>query len=198
MQPLDVPPPILRELPEELVGERVLVRAVQPGDGAALWEAIEEAREHLRPWLPWVDEQRSPSDSEAYARRAHARWLTRDDMVHRIWDRQTGQCLGAVGLHPANWNVPSFEIGYWLRPSAVGRGYMTEAVRLVCGLAFEVLGAARVFIRCDPHNTRSAAVPQRLGFRHEGTLRCDTRSPSGELRDTMYWGMTAEEWGGRN
>lgn len=49
------PPPILRELPEELLGERVQVRPLRAGDGAALWEAVQESRNDLSPWLPWLE-----------------------------------------------------------------------------------------------------------------------------------------------
>lgn len=185
---------ILQELPEELVGERVIVRPYRPGDGAALWEAIEESREHLRPWMPWVGEHKSPDDSEAYARRAQARWMLRDDLPVGFWERVTGRYLGGSGLHRIDWDVPSFEIGYWIRASAEGKGFVTEAVRLLCGLAFETLGANRVFIRCDSRNGRSAAVPRRLGFVHEATLRNDARSLSGDLRDTFSFSMTPEDY----
>ena len=57
------------------------------------------------------------------------------------------------------------EVGYWLRADAEGRGIMTAAVRRVTRIAFEVDGAERVVIRCHPDNVRSAAVPERLGFR---------------------------------
>ena len=75
-------------------------------------QAVEEAREHLRPWLPWIDLHRSPADSEAYARQSHARWLTREDLPLSLWERETRRFLGGTGLHPANWDVPSFESGY--------------------------------------------------------------------------------------
>src|SRR5579864_2978456 len=88
--------PILRELPAELRGERVLLRPFRPGDGAALWEACDESREHLRPWLPWIDETRAPGDSESYARRAQARWLLREDLPLGIWEIETGRLLGGT------------------------------------------------------------------------------------------------------
>ncbi|HZT42355.1 MAG TPA: GNAT family N-acetyltransferase [Chthonomonadaceae bacterium] len=185
---------ILRELPEELVGKRVIVRPYRPGDGAALFEAIDESREHLAPWMPWTKEHKTPDDSEAYARRSQARWLLREDLGVGLWERETGRYLGGSGLHRIQWDVPSFEIGYWIRASAEGKGYMTEAVRLLCRLAFDTLEANRVFIRCDSRNTRSAAIPRRLGFQHEATLRNDARSLSGELRDTFHFAMTPEDY----
>src|SRR5579862_1955671 len=110
-------PPVLRELPGELVGERVIVRPFRPGDGAQVWEAVEESREHILPWLPWGDKHKSPEDTEEFVRRSQARWMLREDLPVGIWERATGRFLGGSGLHRINWEVPSFEIGYWLRKS---------------------------------------------------------------------------------
>ena len=185
-----MPPPILRDLPDKIVGQRVVLRPYRAGDGAALWEAVEESREHLRPWLPWVDTYRTPDDAEASARRFQAKWIFREDMGMGIWERANGRFVGGAGLHPKEWDVPSFEIGYWLRASAQGFGYMTEAAQALCNLAFDTFGANRVFIRCDAQNQRSANVARRLGFTHEATFRNEARDSAGALRDTLYFGIT--------
>jgi ribosomal-protein-serine acetyltransferase len=186
--------PILIDLPAELVGERVLVRSYQPGDGQAVWEAIQESRERLTPWFPWIEKHQGPADSEAFARRSAGRWLLREDLIAGIWERETGFFLGSTGLHPHGWDIPAFEIGYWLRTSAEGRGCASEAVRLLLTLAFETFEAERVYIRCDTRNERSAAVARRVGMVQEGLFRCDNRDPTGALRDTLYFSMTAGEY----
>lgn len=186
--------PIHIELPEILRGERVLVRPYRSGDGAAVFEAIEESREHLRPWMPWVDTHTEVADSEAFVRRAHAGWARRSDLVVGIWDGAGERLLGSSGLHPRNWETPCFEIGYWLRASAEGQGYAGEAVRLLVRLAFETLGANRLFLTCDARNERSAAVARRAGFVHEGTLRNDTRDHHGNLRDMMIFALVPEDY----
>ncbi len=188
------PPPILRELPDELVGERVILRPRRPGEGAVAWEAIEEAREQIGPWLPWVEKQRGPEDSEASARRGWAKWVLREDLAVGVWERASGRFLGGSGLHRMDWSVPAFEIGYWLRALAWGHGYISETVRLLCGLAFEELGANRVEIRCDERNARSIAVPRRLGFIQEAALRNHCRDGRGELRDALIFAMTPEDY----
>jgi ribosomal-protein-serine acetyltransferase len=111
-----------------------------------------------------------------------------------VLDRTTSRYLGGSGLHRIDWDVPAFEIGNWLRTSAVGQGYVSEAVRLLCGLAFDTLGGKRVEIRCDARNTRSVAVPRRLGFVQEGCLRNQCRDGAGELRDTLVFAMTPEDY----
>jgi len=48
------------------------------------------------------------------------------------------------------------------------------------------LGFHRIEIHCDPENKRSAAVPYRLGYAHEATLK-DHKIEGGRRRDTMLW-----------
>ena len=187
-------PPILRELPEDLVGSRVVVRPFRVGDGQALWEAVEESREHLLPWLPWAKGHQTPADSEAYARKKQADWLLREDFSLGIWEQGTVRFLGGSGLHATQWDVPAFEIGYWLRKSAEGHGFMTETVCLVCQLAFDTLKANRVYIRAETLNNRSTAIPRRLGFVEEAVLRNASRSSNGELCDFFLFAMTPAEY----
>ena len=158
-------------LPDVLRGARVVVRPFRLADGAPLLEAIDESRERLAPWLVWVDGHRSLDDSRAFILGAQAHWARREDLPVGIFDGTTGGLLGGSGLHRIDWALRRFEIGYWLRTSAQGRGYMQEAVRLLTSLAFEQLHASRVEIRMDPRNRRSQRVAERLGYVLEGTLR---------------------------
>lgn len=97
--------PVLIPLPDELVGPRVTVRPYREEDAPALWEAVEESREHLAPWLPWVGSYRSPEDAVAFTRRARARWLLREDLPVGIFELASGRLLGASGLHRINWEL---------------------------------------------------------------------------------------------
>jgi len=186
--------PVLRELPAQLVGERILLRPYQAGDGQALFEAVDESREHLLPWMPWGSQHGCVEDSEVWVRKAQAKWILREDLALGVWERMTGRYLGGSGLHRIDWEVPSFEIGYWLRRTAVGNGYMTEAAWMLCRFAFEELSAQRVFIRCAAENHRSAAIPKRLGFVPEGRTRNDKRDMNGKLYDMLMFGMTPQDY----
>jgi RimJ/RimL family protein N-acetyltransferase len=176
--------PILRDFPDTLDIERLRIRCPLPGDGAVVNAAIRESIGRLRPWLPWATPTPTPDETEALCRRSRARWLERSDLPLFLFRRDTGEFVGGSGLHRIDWNVPKFEIGYWIRTACEGQGLMTEAVAGVTAFAFETLGARRVEIRCDPRNTRSRAIPVRLGFTHEAILRNDARDVDGALRDT--------------
>jgi ribosomal-protein-serine acetyltransferase len=174
---------------DELHGERVIVRPLRLEDAEAFFEAIIESLDHLRPWMPWPDMYHSVEDAQDYIIRTQAQWLLRENMGLSFWEQASGRCLGGTGLHPRDWEIGFFEIGYWVRASATGHGYVTEAAHLLTEFAFDKLEANRVMIRCDERNERSAAIPRRLGFVYEGCQRCDGRAPDGTLRNTLIFSM---------
>ncbi|MDQ2715119.1 MAG: GNAT family N-acetyltransferase [Chloroflexota bacterium] len=178
---------------EELQGERVLVRPYRESDARDLFEAIGESREHIRPWLPFADAHQSVEESQDWIIHQMANWLLREQVTLGIWEQATNRYLGGIGLQPHNWESRLFEIGYWLRPSATGKGYITEAVRLLTDFAFNDLAATRVQIRCDERNVHSAAVPRRLGFVQEARLRNDTVAPDGSLRTTLVFSLIPDD-----
>ncbi len=178
---------------EELCGERVIVRPYRESDAQALFEAVAESRDHLRPWLPFADEHQTVDESRNWIIQQAANWILRDDLMLSIWEKESGRYLGGTGLHPHDWAIGYFEIGYWLRPSAEGHGYITESVRLLTDYAFDNLKANRIEISCDELNTRSAAIPKRLGFVLEGRLRNHLATSDGRLRTTLIFSLIPED-----
>jgi ribosomal-protein-serine acetyltransferase len=174
---------------EELRGPRVIVRPYRLDDAEDMFAAIEESRQHIWPWLPWGDQHQTIEDTRDFILRSQAHWLLREDMTVGFFEASSGRYLGGSGLHSRGWDVPTFEIGYWVRASAEGHGYVAETVRLLTDFAFASLNAQRVMIRCDARNTRSAAVAERLGFVREAHLRNDTRAADGEVRSTLVFSL---------
>ena len=186
--------PTTIEVPERLLGRRVLLRPFEITDAEAVREAVEESREMLRPWMPWWNTHGTIEDSIDFCVRSKARWLLRENMNVGIWERETGRYLGGSGFNEPDWKVRRFEIGYWVRASAVGNGYVTEAVKVLTRAAFEHLGANRVEIRCDARNARSRRVAERCGYMLEGTLRRNALTTDGEMRDTLVFAMLRGEY----
>lgn len=179
---------------EELRGPRVVVRPYRLEDADELFAAVEESRQHLWPWLPWVTQHQTVEDTRDFILRTQAKWLLReDDLTVGFFEASSGRYLGGSGLHIRGWDVPAFEIGYWIRASAEGHGYVVETVKLLTDFAFTSLDAQRVMIRCDARNARSAAVAERLGFVREALLRNDTRDANGELRSTLVFSLTPDD-----
>jgi len=192
---MTTPDPVLINVPEQIVTERLVVAAPRIGLGQAINAAICESLEQLRPWMPWAQVAPSVEESEAVMRNQHAKFVLRSDLVYQIYAKtpegQPGRLLGGSGLHRFDWTVRRFEIGYWIRTSAQGQGYVAEAVRALTQMAFAELQARRVEIRMDDTNARSRAVAERCGFEFEGLLRRDTLDVNGEPRDTRVYSRIA-------
>ncbi len=173
---------------EELRGIRVLVRPYMPEDAPLVHEAIAESRDHIRPWLPWADGHQTVEETLEWINRGRADWILRKNMNCAMFDAaDPSRFLGGVGLHTRGWDLPYFEIGYWVRVTATGRGYMTEAVGLLTRFALDVLEAKRVEIRCDERNTPSANVARRAGYVFEGTRRNEMLDTDGKPFNMMYF-----------
>ena len=177
-----------------LKGSRVLVRPYELGDAQQRFEAMEESREYIREWDPEEAEIcRTIQETHAWIAQKLSQRADRVSFANGIWNVDGTRLLGGLGLHPrkpGGWSVPAFTVGYWIRPSAQGFGYVTEAVGLVVNFAMDVLGAQRLEIACDPDNIRSMAIPQRLGFKMEGRARNVYRYPDGRLCDETIWSLT--------
>lgn len=178
---------------EELRGERVLIRPYRETDAPDLQAAVAESRDHLRPWLPFADRHQSVEETHDWILHCMTHWMLREDMTVGLWDAATNHFVGGSGLHPRNWDIPFFEIGYWVRQSAQGKGYVSEAVKLLSDYALIMLGARRVMIRCDERNIRSAAIPERLGFVREGRLRNSEITQDGHLRTMLVFSLTPDD-----
>jgi len=86
------------------------------------------------------------------------------------------------------------EIGYWVDFQHEGKGYVSAGVREIERLCFTDLRLERVRITNDAANTRSRAIPERLGYTLEGVLRRDLVSGQGRIADHAVYSLLKPEW----
>lgn len=166
-----------RDPPYRIRTERLLLRCWNPSDAPLLKDAIDSSLENLGRWMPWAREEPTSVEEKAELLRGfRGRFDLGQDFVYGIFDLDDAEVVGGTGLHTRAGD-DALEIGYWIRDSRVGHGFASEAAAALTRVAFEVCGVDRVEIRVDPANTTSLAIPRRLGFDEEGTLR--RRLPGG-------------------
>lgn len=173
---------------------RLILRCWHPADAPLLKAALDESLDHLRPWMPWTKEEpQKLQDKVEWLRRARGKFDLGRDFVYGIFSRDESQVLGSTGLH-TRVGEGAREIGYWIHKDHVNQGLATEAAAALTKVAFEIDEVKRVEVHCDPRNVRSAAIPRKLGFVHEATLRQRAVDADGEPRDTMIWTLLADEY----
>ncbi len=161
------PPP--SAFPARRVGDGVVLRVVQHGDGGRLAAAYHRNREHLEPWEP-------SRDPEFFAPRTQERQVTTllgeyaaGRAVPLVLTDTAGGVVGRLTVsdivHGAFQNA---HLGYWLDEGHVGRGLMTAAVNIAAAHCRDDLGLHRLQAATLPGNTASQAVLGRTGFAQIG------------------------------
>ncbi len=148
--------------------------------------------DHLHEWSPWVNEHFSLESVRAYYRRTLQKFANNEDEIglNIVFK---GEIVGGTGFHEINWADKSAEIGYWLAKDATGKGLVTKSVVRLLEYAFDERNLNRIVIKCVPENTKSRAIPDKLGFTIEGIER-----EAGWLHtrfvDHVVYSMLAKEW----
>ncbi|MEO1236429.1 MAG: GNAT family protein [Planctomycetota bacterium] len=144
------------------------LRPAATADADELHLLIDRNRAHLRRWLPWLDGANTPADQEVFLTGVVEQAREGRGGVWII--EETQQISGVCGFNHIDSANRSAEIGYWLSADRQGHGIVTACVARLLQHAFEDLGLDRLTIPIAIENSRSRAIPERLGFRHEDTL----------------------------
>lgn len=177
-----------------ILTRRLVIRCWNPEDAVLLKEAVDASIEHLRPWMPWASLE--PTDLQKkvdWLRTTRGEFDLGKNFTMGIFNPEETRVLGGTGLHP-RIGPGALEIGYWIRAGFTRQGLATETAAALTRVAFELEVVRRVEIHCDPANVASAAVPAKLGFTHEATLRQRTLDAAGQARDSMIWTLLRDDY----
>lgn len=178
--------------PARIETDRLVIRPWRPEDAHDLLASQIRNQPHLARFMPWAKEL--PTLDELYERILG--WQIREpgqrEIVYGVF-LPDGTPIGGTGYHNRVGEL-GIELGYWIDFAFERKGYVTEWVAALTRLAFERQGLDRVEIRCDPANTRSAAVPARLGFTREALLPRRARGSDGRPADSLVFCLYASAW----
>lgn len=172
-------------VPDELIGDRIRLAKHSEFCSAQAYEAVVESWTELEPFQPWLPKTTSVESCVQYSRWVAPQWGTRFD--YQIFTLDTNRFVGQANLEDFRPDIPSIMVGYWVRTSETGKGYATEAARLLMECAFTALKVNRFELRCDARNAKSQRVAEKLGLELEGRLRNDQRDTYGGLADTLVY-----------
>ena len=173
------------------IAKGVTLEILKEDDADALFAAVDANRDYLRRWLPWLDANQSPVDTLAFIQ--STRKQAAGNQGFSVAIRVEEEIVGVAGYHTIHWPNRASIMGYWLAESHQGRGIMTRSCRALIDFAFAALNVNRVAIACAVGNTRSRAIPERLGFQREGISR-DAEWLYTRFVDHAIYSLLQREW----
>ncbi len=173
------------------VDENTSLEFLQTIHAESLYNVVDANRDHLRTWLPWVDQMQTVANFRQHIIETNKRAADKTDFGFAIiMDKNI---VGRMGLHHINHQNKIGEIGYWLSETMQGRGIITNCCRALITHGFTSLGLNRIEIKCAVGNNKSMAVPEKLHFKQEGILK-QAEWLNGKFVDLYLYAMLKENW----
>jgi RimJ/RimL family protein N-acetyltransferase len=121
-------------------------------------------------------------------------WVDPPELLEYEWaiaDAETGEFLGSITFHSADWKNRRGETRFWVVPAARGRGVLTAALAKVLDWAFAA-GMERMELTALPENTIVSRIAEKFGYVFEGSLR-QRNFERGRRVDILVWGLLRAE-----
>ena len=134
-----------------------------------LYELIDKNRDYMGEWLIWVEKIKSVEDIEKMMQE-WSKGREKGEKIHFGLLHQD-KLVGVFYFGFINKDFRKGSIGYWLDNDYQGQGIMTKSCNLLIEYGFGDLNLHRVEISCAEGNTKSRAIPERLGFKQEGIFK---------------------------
>lgn len=173
---------------ENIYSERLIIRRFQESDGKDLYEYLsDEEVVKFEPYEVFTEEQ---AIKEAASR-------AQNESFYAVCLKDSGKLIGNLYLGKEDFNT--FELGYVFNRRYQGHGYATEGAKRLLDYAFQELGARRIIAMCNPKNSASWHLLERLHMRREGTLLQNIYFKLGNdgmpmWADTYEYGILKDEW----
>jgi len=191
---------MLLEVPTHYETKRLLVRSYEAGDGEWYYAVGQKNHAHLERYESGnvIFSLNSVEEAEIAVREIQAAFIARNCFFFGAFERNAFVAQIYIGV--VSWELPEFEIGYFVDREHEGQGYVSEAVGGTdqrggaLRFTFEHLQAQRVRIECNDTNLRSIRVAERCGFTREAHFRENKRNPDGSLSGTVIYGLLRKEF----
>lgn len=178
-------------VPDRIETERLVMRRYEHADAEALAVVIPRNIAHLERYMEWIKfEPQTVEQRREWIAHTHTEFDNGADYTLGIFDRATGDLIGGTGFHVRK-DPERLDIGYWIDQDWEGKGLVTQAVAALTRVGLEYTQSPLMGVTHVPSNTRSAAIPERLGYERQADAG-EACHESGEKIPSVVWRATAQ------
>lgn len=173
------------------IDDNIRLELIAQHHAQPLFTAINNSRQHLATFLPWVHKMNTVQDFSNYISHCIRLYQQQHEVSFAIVADDVP--VGRIGLHHLNSQNKTGSIGYWLSQNAEGKGIVLQSCKKLITYGFEQVGLHRIEIKTATNNVRSQAIPVKLNFKKEGLLR-EAELVNSEFLDLYLYAMLSQEW----
>ncbi|WP_316814491.1 GNAT family protein [Pedobacter nyackensis] len=173
------------------VNEEITLELISEKHAVGLFNALNNSREHLSAFLPWVGRMQHIDDFRSYASDCELLYEQGKEVSFVIIAE--GILVGRIGLHHIDAQNNTASIGYWLTKSAQGKGIVLKSCIAMISFGFDKLNLHRIELKAAVNNYRSQAIPKQLKFVEEGILR-EAELVNNQYLDLILYAMLKHDW----
>ncbi|MFH9419597.1 GNAT family N-acetyltransferase [Streptomyces sp. NPDC017529] len=167
------------------------LRPLEPYHAEEYLAHVDRGREHIGRFTGLADACSDLGSARAFLKSYADKAAADSGRLYGIW--VDGKLVGGVLFRTFDAAAGTCEVGCWLEETAVGRGLVTRAIRVIVDWAVEERGIHRVEWVAAAGNTASTKLAERLGLVRDGVLR-QSYAHGGVRHDMEVWSVLAPEW----
>ncbi len=173
------------------VNTHIKLRTIIRDDAEVIFSVIDQQRDYLGQWLPFVPNTKEQRDTEEFIKMVSQQPDEQRELIFTIW--YDNAFAGIIGFKDTDRMNRKTEMGYWLSKPFQKKGIITSSAKVLCEYAFDKLGLNRVQIKCAVGNVASQKVPVRLGFAFEGIERAGERFGENQFFDLKVYSKLKDD-----
>lgn len=146
-------------------------------------------------WRWYTEDLTHPDELEKWMTKRLAESKLGDKMSYAVKLNETGEIIGSSSYGHIDWQEKGIEIGWtWLGKKFIGSGINKHMKFLMLSHAFNKMEIERLELRTDELNVRSRKAMEKIGAKHDGTLRSHRATQGGKRRNTVVYSILKSEW----
>lgn len=151
------------------IDDKIRIELIEEKHTQSIFDMVNENRNHLRPWLPFVDRMQTVDFAKNFVNGTIQR--DKDSIEHAFVIFNNNKMVGRIGVYKIDNQNSIGEIVYWIIENSQGKGIITKSCKALIDFCYNELQLNRIEIKCGTENFKTKIIPQRLNFTHEGVIR---------------------------
>ncbi len=155
---------------ERIENDEIILERYKSEDAPCIFEAIMLSKKEIAPWLSWLTANYNLQSTKSFVQIQIKNWQENVEYAYTIKNK-SGDLLGVIALHLYDKQNDVASVGYWMNTQYTGKGYCTQALKLMVNKLIKHLNLIRIEIIVAVTNYASQKVAEKAGAEFEAVLK---------------------------